>query len=114
MEDCKDLDVLSVATTVGSEADAHRLAGLLLERRLAACVQVEPGLQSHYRWEGRACRDPEIRLVIKTLPACREALQAFMAEQHPYELPQFLATTLCASPGYAQWVRSEVQLPSGR
>jgi periplasmic divalent cation tolerance protein len=111
MEDCKELDVLSVATTVGSLSDAQRLAGLLLQRRLAACVQVESGLESHYRWEGTLCQEPEVRLVIKTLPACRQALEAFLAEHHPYDLPQFLATIAGASPAYAGWVRSEVQIP---
>jgi periplasmic divalent cation tolerance protein len=68
MEDAKPHPVLSVVTTVGAMADAQRLARLLLERRLAACVQIEPGLVSHYVWQGRACEEPELRLTIKTLP----------------------------------------------
>jgi len=111
MQDCKELDILSVATTVGSEEDAHRLGRLLVEHRLAACVQVEPGLQSHYRWQGSVCQEPEVRLVIKTLPQCRQALEQFLAQHHPYELPQFIATTASATREYAQWVRQEVKLP---
>ena len=112
MEDCKDLDVLSVTTTVGSRSDADTLARLLLQRRLAACVQVEEGLTSFYRWQGKDCADAEVRLTIKTLPGCREALHAFLGEHHPYDVPQFLALTMQASDEYFEWVRSEVSVPA--
>lgn len=112
MEDCKELDVLSVATTLGSAEDAQRLARELVQRRMAACVQLEQGVRSVYRWDGKLCEDTEVRLVIKSLPACMPALQAFFAQHHPYEVPQFLATTLQASPSYAAWVRAEVDLPA--
>ena len=111
MEDCKDLDILSVTTTVGSLADAQALARALLDQRLAACVQAEPGLTSFYRWEGRLCEDAEVRLTIKTLVACAGALQAFFGERHPYEVPQFLAVTLQASRAYFDWVAQQVSLP---
>lgn len=111
MEDCKDSDILSVTTTVGSVAGAQALARAILDRRLAACVQVEEGLTSFYRWEGRQCEDPEVRLTIKTLPACEGALQALFAEAHPYEVPQFLAFTMRAAPAYAKWVHAEVAVP---
>lgn len=111
MEDCKDLDVLSVTTTVGSRSDADTLARLLLQRRLAACVQVEEGLTSFYRWEGKDCQDPEVRLTIKTLPQCAQALQALFSQVHPYALPQFVAATMRASEAYAAWVRAEVLVP---
>jgi periplasmic divalent cation tolerance protein len=111
MEDSTSLEVLSVTTTVETLADAQALAREIVQRRLAACVQLEPGLQSVYRWEGRICEEPEVRLVIKTLPAAAGALQALLAERHPYAMPQFLACAMQASAGYAQWVRSEVSLP---
>jgi periplasmic divalent cation tolerance protein len=108
MEDCKDLDIVSVTTTVGSVADARALARALLERRLAACVQVEAGLTSFYRWEGRECEDAEVRLTIKTVPQGEQALHEFFAEKHPYEVPQFLAVRMRASPAYHAWARGEV------
>jgi periplasmic divalent cation tolerance protein len=112
MQDCKDLDILAVTTTVASLADAQRLGRALLERRLAACVQVEEGLTSFYRWQGKDCEEPEARLTIKTLPECEQALQALFREQHPYEVPQFLAVAMRASEAYHAWVRAEVSLPS--
>ena len=105
MKDAKANRILSLATTVGSEADARRLAQLVLERRLAACVQIDPAVVSHYVWQGSPREEAELRLTIKTLPDRLPALQALFDEQHPYELPQFLATVMDASEAYAGWVR---------
>lgn len=112
MQDCNDHDILTVTTTVGSMDDARRLARELVQRRLAACVQLDSIAASFYRWDGRLCDEPEVRLSIKTLPRLRDALARGLAELHPYDLPQFLAATQRASAGYAAWVRSEV-LPEG-
>lgn len=111
MHDCKELDILSVTTTLGSLADAQALAREVLSRRLAACVQVEAGLTSMYHWKGALCEEPEVRLVIKTLPPCEGALQALFASHHPYEVPQFLSVRMAASAGYGSWARSEVAVP---
>ena len=102
------MEILSLTTTVASTQDAERLARALLDRRLAACVQLDAGVQSHYRWKGEVCADPEVRLTIKSLPARLAAIQAFMAEQHPYEVPQLLWQVMGASPAYAGWVREQV------
>lgn len=108
---CEEAAILSLTTTVGSLAEARRLADEILGQRLAACVQLEPGLVSLYRWQGWQCEAPEVRLVIKTLPGCAGALEALFARHHPYELPQFLTARLRASRAYLAWVRSEVKLP---
>jgi periplasmic divalent cation tolerance protein len=108
VEDCKDLDILSVTTTVAARAEAEALARVILERRLAACVQVEEGLTSFYRWQGQDCRDSEVRLTIKTLPECAAPLRELFAAHHPYELPQFLAVTLQASRAYRDWAAQQV------
>jgi periplasmic divalent cation tolerance protein len=111
MQDREDLDILAVTTTVGSRADAEKLGRAIVERRLAACVQIEEGLTSLYRWQGKECADPEVRLTIKTLPGCEAALQELFREQHPYEVPQFLVVAMRASAAYGEWVRSEVKVP---
>jgi len=103
------MEILSLTTTVASREDAERLARALLDRRLAACVQLDDGVQSHYRWKGETCADAEVRLTIKSLPAKLAALQDFMAEQHPYEVPQLLWQVMGASPAYAEWVRQEIE-----
>lgn len=100
--------ILVVTTTVGCGATATALARTMVEQRLAACVQIDREVTSLYHWKGDLCEDREARLVIKTMPAREAALRAFLAEHHPYELPQFVAMTVAASAEYAQWVRGEV------
>lgn len=108
MQDCKEQDILTVTTTVGSLDEARVLAHALVDQRLAACVQLEPIAASVYRWKGALCDEPEVRLSIKTLPRMEPALLAFFEQQHPYDLPQFLGARQCASAAYAQWVNSEI------
>lgn len=103
-----DQRILVVTTTVGSAAAAAALARSILEHRLAACVQIDPEVTSFYRWKGQLCEEQEARLVIKTAPGQEAALRAFLAEHHPYELPQFVAVSVPASADYAQWVLGEV------
>ena len=112
MEDCKDPDILAVTTTLASAAEARALARSILSRRLAACVQLEEGLTSFYRWNGKECEDAEVRLTIKTLPACADALRKLFREEHPYDVPQFLAVGMRASADYLAWVRGEVNVPA--
>jgi len=112
MDECKDRDILTVTTTVATRAEADALARALLARRLAACVQVEEGLTSFYRWQGKDCADAEVRLTIKTLPQCAGAVQALFAQEHPYDVPQFTAWTAHASEAYAAWVHAEVSVPA--
>ncbi len=103
---------LVVLSTVGRAEDALRIARALVERRLAACVNVVPGLVSLYRWKGNVEQDDERLLVIKTrrerLPALREALAAL----HPYELPELLALPVeGGSPDYLAWLDASVAEP---
>lgn len=108
MQQCIEGDILVVTTTVASVPQAQALAREILAARLAACVQLEDGLTSFYRWEGRLCEEPEVRLVIKTLPQHASALHTLLAALHPYELPQFAAVRMKASDAYFDWVRGEV------
>ena len=92
-------------STVGSAEDADRLARALVERRLAACVNVVPGVVSHYRWKGELQRDEERLLVIKTRAEQIEALREALRELHPYELPELVAFEISAgSPEYLKWL----------
>lgn len=107
MPDFDGVDILAVTTTVGSMEEALRLARSVVQARLAACVQLEPITVSVYRWEGRLCEEPEVRLTLKTTPARAAALQSFFGEHHPYDVPQFVALPCRASAGYGQWVLGE-------
>jgi periplasmic divalent cation tolerance protein len=111
MTDAANPLVLSVTTTVGSLESARVLAHQILAGKLAACVQLDTGVTSLYRWKGERHEDGEVRLVIKTVPACEQALRDLFGRLHPYELPQFLCVAMRATPAYADWVRSEVSVP---
>jgi len=85
--------------------EAHDLARALVERGLAACVNVVPGLRSVYRWEGRLQDDPESLLVAKVLRAGLPALLAAVHELHPYEVPELLVLAPEAgSSAYLAWL----------
>ena len=92
-------------STVGSAEDADRIARALVERRLAACVNVVPGVVSHYRWKGELQRDEERLLVIKTRAERIDALREALRELHPYELPELVAFEISAgSAEYLKWL----------
>ena len=85
------MKAIVVVTTVGQEEQALTIAREMVARRLAACVNVLPGVRSVYRWQGRICRDGEFLLLIKTLEQEYEAVAAAIRELHNYELPEILA-----------------------
>ena len=85
------MGAIVVVTTVGEEERASLIARELVARRLAACVNVVPGMRSVYRWQGKICRDAEYLLLIKTLAGEYDAVAAALKELHSYELPEILA-----------------------
>ncbi|BCL76199.1 divalent-cation tolerance protein CutA [Jeongeupia sp. HS-3] len=91
------------------EAVAERLATGLIEARLAACVNRLAPVRSTYRWEGRIETTEEVPLLAKTTLAAYPALQAWLTEQHPYEVPEIIALPLVAGlPAYMAWLAAEV------
>jgi len=103
------MPLLSVATTVGSEADARDMAHALVNQRLAACAQIER-IESVYRWEGAVQQDAEWRIVFKTqrmlYPQVEQAIRAL----HRYTLPAIHAVAVeAASADYAAWVIAETR-----
>ena len=79
-----------VLSTVSSIKKARILAGLLVSRQLAACVQILPGLESHYRWHGRKETSREVLLLIKTQMSNYKKLEKTLLENHPYEVPEII------------------------
>jgi periplasmic divalent cation tolerance protein len=100
---------LLVLTTVASAEDAERMARTLVERGLAACVNVVPGLTSFYRWKGAVQRDEERLLIAKTRADRFEALRAALIALHPYELPEGVAVEITAGhEPYLRWLDAGV------
>lgn len=95
-------------------ASAERIAAALVEERLAACVQILPGLRSFYRWQGTLERADEVLLLIKTSGEAYPALEARLVALHPHELPELVAVEASHGlPAYLQWVADETS-PTGR
>lgn len=87
---------------------AQAIARAILERRLAACVNVVPGVESHYWWEGEIQNESESLLLIKTTANKVGELTAALPEIHPYDVPELLAIPVDAgSPAYLAWLRSQ-------
>ena len=100
---------LLVLTTCGSPEDANRLGKLLVEQRLAACVNAVNNVTSTYRWQGRLQQDQETLLVIKTTEARFAALEQAIRQHSSYELPEVVAIAVHAgSPPYLDWLRESV------
>jgi periplasmic divalent cation tolerance protein len=101
------MDFCVVLVTVSSEAEAKRIARTLVEERLAACVNLIPGLTSIYHWEGKLCEDRELLLVIKTQRQQVPALCARMEQVHSYTVPEVIALPIVeGSARYLAWLAS--------
>ena len=99
-----------VLSTVGSEEEARKIAHHLVERQLAACVNIVPKIESVYRWQGKVESNREYLLLIKTssekFPEVRDAIR----ELHSYELPECIALAVeDGSSEYLQWVEESLK-----
>lgn len=93
-----------LCTCPGDEV-AQQLAGALVEKGLAACVTIIPGIQSVYHWENRVQTDREWLLVIKAPARAYSELEAAIVALHPYELPEIIAVPIVAGlPAYLAWM----------
>jgi periplasmic divalent cation tolerance protein len=100
--------ILAVLTNVPDVETAQRIARELVSQGLAACVNILPGVQSVYRWQGSVEEAHEIPLLIKTSAARYPALEAALKALHPYEIPEIIALPITAGlPAYLAWVASE-------
>jgi periplasmic divalent cation tolerance protein len=104
---------LLVLTNLPDTASAQTLAALLVEERLAACVNILAPARSVYRWQGRIASEEEVPLLIKTSRARYAALEAAIRSHHPYELPEIIAVTIEAGlPEYLAWITAETTVPT--
>ena len=101
-------DVLQVITTTSSKAEAETIARHLIERRLAACVQVSGPITSVYRWEGKVETSAEWQCAAKTVAELYPQVESAIRQLHSYDEPEIIATMVSAgSSTYLDWVRRE-------
>lgn len=98
-----------VLSTTGSQEEARKIAHALVERRLAACVNIVSPVESVYRWQGKVERAQEWLLVIKTTDAAFPRVRDAISELHSYDLPECVVLAVeGGSPEYLKWVGESV------
>lgn len=102
------MSALLVFTNLPDRAAAEKLADALVEKRLAACVNILSPCRSVYRWQGAVQREEEHPVLIKTTREAYAALEAQIRALHPYELPEIIAVPIERGlPAYLDWVNAE-------
>ncbi len=103
-------EALVVITTTETAKDGEWLAHLLVERELAACVQVLPPMTSIYRWQDHIQRASETLLLIKTAPHLYPEVEAAIKQHHHYQTPEIIALPIEAgATDYLAWLTSAVK-----
>ena len=106
----KSTEVLIVVTSFASFEDAKKMAHQLIESRLAACVQIQEGVHSIYRWEGNICEASEVLLSAKTVADKWVDISNYIKSHHPYDLPEVIAYAPEKYEAlYGKWVKGEVK-----
>jgi len=101
---------LLVVTNVPDRGTAEKLADMLIERGLAACVNILAPCRSVYRWKGAVQHDEEHPMLIKTTAERYAALEQALRAGHPYELPEIIAVPIERGlPAYLDWVADETR-----
>lgn len=100
--------IVEIRTTFGSRSDAEACAERLVERRLAACVQIDGPVRSTYRWQAAVEVAEEFRCTCKTTRDRMQACVEVLVGQHPYETPEVICVEVTAARAYAAWVMASV------
>lgn len=99
---------LLVHCTFPDLASSQAAAAKIIPERLAACVNILPGCESHYEWDGKLTVSQEILTLWKTTADCWEAFATRLRELHPYDTPEIIATPIIAGdPAYLDWVTAQ-------
>ena len=102
---------LLIQVTVGNEAEANKIANLLVESRLAACVQIFPGILSIYRWDGKICQEKESLILIKSSEEKWGELREVIKLNHSYQCPEIVAILpLEVDQNYLNWWKESISI----
>ena len=107
------MSALLCLCTCPDDTIAARIADILVGERLAACVNVLPGIRSVYRWQGQVERADEVLLLAKTTHARADALRERIVALHPHELPEVIVVGIEGGlPAYLDWIAAETAAAS--
>lgn len=100
-----------ILSTCPDREVAERIARLLLEKSEAACIQILPGVESHYRWNHKLERSSEVLLFIKSTESQWENISRTVAENHPYECPELVKLKITGGfPAYLAWMADSLKV----
>lgn len=107
-------DKVVVLSTCSSAEEARKAARALVEKQLAACVQITGPMTSVYRWKGKIEEAAEYGLIIKTARGLLDAVRLELEQVHSYELPEMVALAIVdGSPNYLNWLDAELTAAGG-
>ena len=102
------MQISILLTTVAKKSDARRLATASLQKRLAGCIQIISGIESHFIWNDKksACRD--FLVLAKTTTRKLKPLETLWKKIHPYDCPELITLSGRAAASYARWIAFSV------
>jgi periplasmic divalent cation tolerance protein len=99
-----------VLVTCPNMKSAGKISDILLEKRLAACTNTIPGIESRFRWKGKVKKSKEALMIIKTTKALVKKVEKAVKENHSYEVPEIIAIPIVSgSNEYLNWINSETK-----
>lgn len=105
-------DKVLILVTASSRRESRKIARHLVEMRLAACVNISPPIESHYRWEGKLQEDKEFQLMIKTTRDLFPEVRREILKKHSYKIPEIICLPIVDGlPEYLNWVGESVKQP---
>ena len=104
------MEVIIVYCTFPTKETACQIGTLLIEKQLAACVNLLPKVESIFQWDGKMRYESEVMLIIKTTKGRYHQLEAELLNKHPYDSPEIISTEVSSgAEGYLEWVRDQVK-----
>ena len=99
-----------ILTTVPSTKEGERIASILVEKKLAACVNILPKMTSVYRWENKINKDDEFLLIIKTAEYLEQEVHDIIRDNHSYEVPEIITLAIKnIDKKYSEWLNSSIK-----
>jgi len=103
-------EMVMIISSFPSKETAKTVAGKLVEKKIAACVQITAPVTSIYEWEGKINEDEEVLLFIKTSPSFESKAIQFIKESHPYEVPEIITLPVIGGfEKYIEWVNGNLK-----
>jgi periplasmic divalent cation tolerance protein len=101
---------IQISTTTGTKKQAQKIAKYLVEKKMAACVQISGTIESTYRWKGKVETASEYLCLIKTRTSLFKKVETAIKQLHPYETPEIIATPIVkGSREYLNWLDDETE-----